>query len=82
MSAIDYQLMELAHGKPVKMWTNGVAVGDDARRQLRNTASMPFVFRHLAVMPDVHGQGLDDRFCDSHAGPLFRPRSVSISAAA
>ena len=58
MSAIDYQLMELAHGKPVKMWTNGVAVEDDARRQLRNTASMPFVFRHLAVMPDVHlGKG-------------------------
>lgn len=58
MSAIDYQVMELAHGKPVKMWTNGVGVEEDARRQLRNTASMPFVFRHLAVMPDVHlGKG-------------------------
>lgn len=55
---IDYQVMELAHGKPVKMWTHGVAVEEDARRQLRNTASMPFVFRHLAVMPDVHlGKG-------------------------
>lgn len=56
--ADDFQLLELAHGKPVKMWTNGVAVEEDARRQLRNTASMPFVFRHLAVMPDVHlGKG-------------------------
>lgn len=55
---MDYEVMELAHGKPVKMWTNGVAVEDDARRQLRNTARMPFVFRHLAVMPDVHlGKG-------------------------
>ncbi len=56
--ADDFQLLELAHGKPVKMWTNGVAVEEDARRQLRNTARMPFVFRHLAVMPDVHlGKG-------------------------
>jgi tRNA-splicing ligase RtcB (3'-phosphate/5'-hydroxy nucleic acid ligase) len=58
MSEQDYQVMELANGKLVKMWTNGVAVEDDAREQLRNTASMPFVFKHLAVMPDVHlGKG-------------------------
>ncbi|MXN79055.1 RtcB family protein [Burkholderia sp. 4701] len=50
--------MELAHGKPVKMWTQGVAVEEDARMQLRNTAQMPFIFRHVAVMPDVHlGKG-------------------------
>ncbi len=58
MTELDYQVMELAHGKPVKMWTNGVAVEDDARTQLRNTAQLPFIFRHLAVMPDVHiGKG-------------------------
>ncbi|RQS16391.1 RtcB family protein [Burkholderia sp. Bp9002] len=50
--------MELAHGKPVKMWTQGVAVEEDARAQLRNTAQMPFIFKHVAVMPDVHlGKG-------------------------
>jgi tRNA-splicing ligase RtcB len=54
----DYQLMNVAGGKPVKMWTQGVAIEDEARRQLRNTASMPFVFRHVAVMPDAHvGKG-------------------------
>lgn len=54
----DYQVMALANGKPVKMWTVGVPVEEDARRQLQNTARMPFVFRHLAVMPDVHlGKG-------------------------
>ncbi|MBN3759860.1 RtcB family protein [Burkholderia sp. Ac-20365] len=54
----DYQVMELANGKPVKMWTQGVDVEDDARMQLSNTAQMPFIFRHLAVMPDVHlGKG-------------------------
>ncbi len=58
MSELDYQVMELANGKPVKMWTQGVAVEEEARAQLRNTARMPFVFRHVAVMPDVHlGKG-------------------------
>ncbi|MEQ5840484.1 RtcB family protein [Paraburkholderia acidicola] len=58
MNKQDYQVMELANGKPVKMWTNGVAVEDEAREQLRRTASMPFIFKHVAVMPDVHlGKG-------------------------
>ncbi|WP_206998902.1 RtcB family protein [Trinickia mobilis] len=58
MTLLDYQLMNVASGKPVKMWTQGVAIEDEARRQLRNTASMPFVFRHVAVMPDAHvGKG-------------------------
>ncbi|WP_233807165.1 RtcB family protein [Paraburkholderia sp. HP33-1] len=58
MSLVDYQLMEVASGKAVKMWTQGVAIEEAARQQLRNTARMPFVFRHLAVMPDVHvGKG-------------------------
>lgn len=53
-----YQLMEVANGKPVKLWTEGVPVEDDARKQLMNTAKMPFIFKHLAVMPDVHlGKG-------------------------
>jgi tRNA-splicing ligase RtcB (3'-phosphate/5'-hydroxy nucleic acid ligase) len=58
MNEVEYQLMKVAHGSAVKMWTRGVAVDEDAREQLRNTASMPFIFRHLAVMPDVHpGKG-------------------------
>lgn len=41
-----------------KMWTKGVPVEDDARQQLINTAKMPFIFKHIAVMPDVHlGKG-------------------------
>ena len=40
--------------RPVKMWTRGVPVETQAQRQLLNTASMPFIFKHLAVMPDVH----------------------------
>ncbi len=51
-------ILQVAGGKPVKLWTDGVPVEDDARRQLLNTAKMPFIFKHLAVMPDVHlGKG-------------------------
>ncbi|MBH3430228.1 RtcB family protein [Pseudomonas alkylphenolica] len=51
-------LLEVKGGKPIKLWTQGVPVEDDARRQLMNTAKMPFIFKHLAVMPDVHlGKG-------------------------
>ncbi|HAY9964031.1 TPA: RNA 3'-terminal phosphate cyclase [Shigella sonnei] len=40
------------------MWTKGVPVEADARQQLINTAKMPFIFKHIAVMPDVHlGKG-------------------------
>ena len=51
-------ILDVAGGKPVKLWTEGVPVEDDARKQLMNTARMPFIFKHLAVMPDVHlGKG-------------------------
>lgn len=39
---------------PIKAWTRGVAVEGQARDQLRNIASLPFIHKHLAVMPDVH----------------------------
>lgn len=37
---------------PVKLWTNNVDV--NTLEQLRNTASLPCVFKHVAAMPDVH----------------------------
>lgn len=55
---MTYQVQDVTDGKSIKMWTEGVPVEDDARKQLMNTAKMPFIFRHLAVMPDVHlGKG-------------------------
>lgn len=45
-------------GKPIKFWTDGVPVEPEALRQLQNTAQLPFIFKHIAVMPDVHlGKG-------------------------
>src|SRR6476469_7776208 len=39
---------------PIKAWTRGVPIEDQALAQLRNVASMPFIHSHVAVMPDVH----------------------------
>lgn len=55
---MEYQLLEVENGKPIKMWTHGVPVEAEAQQQLMNTAKMPFIYKHLAVMPDVHlGKG-------------------------
>ncbi len=43
-----------SEGKPIKAWTRGVPIEDSALKQLRNVASLPFIHKHLAVMPDVH----------------------------
>jgi hypothetical protein len=50
----NYEQYEVPNGVPVKMWTHGVPVEEDAKNQLRNIARLPIVFKHVAVMPDVH----------------------------
>ena len=41
-------------GTPIRLWTQGVPVEDQAREQLINTSKMPFIYKWMAVMPDVH----------------------------
>src|SRR5262245_58168299 len=41
-------------GVPIQMWTRGVPVEAEAKRQLTNAARLPIVFKHIAAMPDVH----------------------------
>ncbi|HJV75990.1 MAG TPA: RtcB family protein [Noviherbaspirillum sp.] len=58
MEQDEYDVLHIEGGRPVKMWTHGVPVEEEAKRQLINTAKMPFIFKHIAVMPDVHlGKG-------------------------
>ncbi|HEY5721098.1 MAG TPA: RtcB family protein [Allosphingosinicella sp.] len=52
--AESYEYMAVEGGAPVKMWTKGVAVDPKAREQLSRAAQMPFIFKHVAAMPDVH----------------------------
>ena len=49
-----HELRRVDDGVPIKGWTRGVPVEDGAWRQLEGLARMPFVFRHVAAMPDVH----------------------------
>lgn len=49
-----YETMNVEGGRHVKMWTRGVPVEEAARQQLANTARLPFIYRHVAAMPDVH----------------------------
>ncbi len=53
-----HETMNVEGGAHIKMWTRGVPIEDEAREQLAATAKMPFIYKHLAVMPDVHvGKG-------------------------
>jgi tRNA-splicing ligase RtcB (3'-phosphate/5'-hydroxy nucleic acid ligase) len=50
----NHDLISEPGAKPIKAWTRGVQLEDQARAQLVNTARMAFIHRHIAVMPDVH----------------------------
>lgn len=44
----------IGDGVPIKCWTKGVQVEEQALKQLENVSQLPFLFKHVAVMPDVH----------------------------
>src|SRR5438874_10569361 len=50
----SYNLIEVEKGVPIKAWTKGVPLEDQARAQLRNVAELPFIFKWVAAMPDIH----------------------------
>jgi tRNA-splicing ligase RtcB len=54
MAEKTYDIQHVEGGAPIKLWTRGVPVDDKARDQLAKAAQMPFIFKHMAVMPDVH----------------------------
>ncbi len=52
------QVIQGNKGGLIKAWIDGVGVEAQARAQLDNIAAMPFVHKHVAIMPDVHwGRG-------------------------
>lgn len=50
---MGYEYVETGRA-PLKMWTKGVDVEDAAMEQLRRVASLPFIHKHVAAMPDCH----------------------------
>lgn len=60
---------------PIFGWCSNVEIEEKAHEQLKNTAKMPFIFKHLAVMPDVHwGMG-------STVGSVIPTKNAIIPAA-
>jgi len=54
----SYEVIEGQQGGLIKAWVQGVPVEAKARQQLENIASLPFVHKWVAAMPDVHlGKG-------------------------
>jgi tRNA-splicing ligase RtcB len=51
---MNYEVITGEEGVPIKAWTRGVAVEDAARQQLLNVARLPFIYKWIAAMPDVH----------------------------
>ena len=54
MSEDLFDVIDAGNGHLVKAWKHGVPFEDAAIVQLIKTASMPFVFKHVAAMPDAH----------------------------
>src|SRR5919108_1459799 len=54
MANTKYNLIEIETGVPIKAWTKGVKLEDEAKKQLLNVARLPFVYKWVAAMPDVH----------------------------
>src|SRR3981081_2599574 len=50
----NYKVLTTENGVPVKAWTKGVQLEDQAQKQLLNVAQLPFIFKWVAAMPDVH----------------------------
>ena len=54
---MPYEQLSVSTPKPVLSWANH-PLSNDETRMARNVASLPFVYKHVALMPDVHlGKG-------------------------
>ncbi|WP_421655976.1 RtcB family protein [Leptothermofonsia sp. ETS-13] len=71
---MPYKLLDLSTPAPVLSWA-GHELGQDEARMARNVASLPFVFKHVSLMPDVHlGKG-------ALVGSVIATRDAIIPAA-
>ncbi len=54
---MPYENLEISTTNPVLSWANHPLTADETK-MAKNVASLPFVFKHVALMPDVHlGKG-------------------------
>ena len=79
MQARNYEVLSNeSGGAPIKAWTVGVPFEDEAKKQLRAIASLPFIHKWIAVMPDVHrGNGATVGSVVATAGAVI-PAAVGV----
>ena len=54
---MPYEKLKITTPAPVLSWANH-SLGPEETKMAKNVASLPFVFKHVALMPDVHlGKG-------------------------
>ncbi|HHC74990.1 MAG TPA: RtcB family protein, partial [Thiothrix sp.] len=53
-ATLNYDVLHEKGQVPIKSWTRGVAFDTNAQQQLRNIATLPFIYKWVAAMPDVH----------------------------
>lgn len=49
-----FDVIPVNQGVPIKAWTVGVPFEEAARSQVERVATLPFIHKWVAVMPDVH----------------------------
>jgi len=70
---VIYKVLNELKGTPVKIWTNDIEA--EATEQLLKLAQLPFIHKHVAVMPDVHaGKG-------STVGTVIATKGAIVPAA-
>ncbi len=75
MTQTDYIYLNNPDGGAVKAWVKGVLFDQKTQDQLLQTAQMPFIYKHIAAMPDCHlGMG-------STVGSVIPTRGAIIPAA-
>lgn len=50
----SHEEIEVPGGAPLKMWTRNVQIDDAAIEQMKKLATLPFIHKHVAAMPDCH----------------------------
>lgn len=71
----NYSVLEVENGVPIFMWDKSVPFENAAVEQLKNLARHPFVYHHIAAMPDTHA-GIG-----STVGSVFATSGAVIPAA-
>ena len=51
-------IVDTKSGRPIKAWADGVHMDENTWEQARKIAALPFIHKHVALMPDAHlGKG-------------------------